>query len=101
MKEVEKREVEDLLGTEITDAQFEEAHEYAKMKQAYIFSVEKRPVVLQHWYLVELTKEYVQNLAFSRFTVDLCERLNNMEKERQNIVPGTLPSNHIVTQANA
>ena len=48
MKEVEKREVEDLLGTEITDAQFEEAHEYAKRKQAYIFSVEKRPVVLQH-----------------------------------------------------
>lgn len=100
MKEVEKREVEDLLENQISDDQFNEAYEYAKRKQAYIYSREKRPVVLQHWYLVTLTKEYVQSLAFSHFTMDLCESLRNMEKEHQNM-SGTLHSNHIVAQALA
>lgn len=65
MKEiVEKREVEELLGCEITDEQFEEALKYARHKQEYIYQRERRQVVLQHWYLVKLTEEYVRNLAF-------------------------------------
>lgn len=37
MKEiVEKREVEELLGCEITDEQFEEALKYARHKQEYM-----------------------------------------------------------------
>lgn len=69
MKEiVEKREVEELLGCEITDEQFEQALKYARHKQKYIYQREQRKVVLQHWYLVKLTEEYVRNLAFSKFT---------------------------------
>lgn len=81
MKEiVEKREVEELLGCEITDEQFEEALKYARHKQEYIYQRERRQVVLQHWYLVKLTEEYVRNLAFSKFTMDLCRTLHDMEK---------------------
>lgn len=65
MKEiVEKKEVEELLGCEITDEQFEEALKYARHKQEYIYQRERRQVVLQHWYLVKLTEEYVRSLAF-------------------------------------
>ena len=61
MKEiVEKKEVEELLGCEITDEQFEEALKYARHKQEYIYQRERRQVVLQHWYLVKLTEEYVR-----------------------------------------
>ena len=82
MKEiVEKREVEELLGCEITDEQFEQA--------------------LQHWYLVKLTEEYVRNLAFSKFTMDLCSALRDMEKECSDKVRNTLVSNHIVSQPSA
>lgn len=78
---VEKREVEELLGCTITDEQFEEALKYAGHKQAYIYQREPRKVVMQHWYLVKLTEEYVRSLAFSKFTMDLCRTLRDMEKE--------------------
>lgn len=43
MKEiVEKREVEELLGCEITDEQFEQALKYARHKQEYIYQREQR-----------------------------------------------------------
>ena len=42
MKEiVEKREVEELLGCEITDEQFEQALKYARHKQKYSARTEK------------------------------------------------------------
>ncbi len=37
-------------------------------------------MVLQHWYLVKLTEEYVRSLALSKFTMDLCSTLHDMEK---------------------
>lgn len=81
MKEiVEKKEVEELLGCEITDEQFEEALKYARHKQEYIYQREHRQVVLQHWYLVKLTEEYVRSLAFSKFTMDLCRTLQDTKK---------------------
>ena len=43
---VEKREVEELLGCTITDEQFEEALQYARHKQAYIYQREPRAVVM-------------------------------------------------------
>lgn len=79
--EVTKAEVEEILKAEVTDEQFEEALPYAKRKQKYIYSRDSRPVVMQHWYLVQLTKEYVISLAFSNFTMDLCRTVNDMEKE--------------------
>lgn len=101
MEDVKKREVEELLGQDITDEQFTEALEYARRKQKHIYEIESRPVVLQHWYLVALTKEYVCNLAFSHFTMDLCETLRNMEKEHSVNDRSTPSSNHIVTQLDA
>ena len=80
-QEVKRQEVEELLGFGITDEQLREALECARHKQEYIYQLEKRPVVLQHWYLVKLTEEYVRSLAFSKFTMDLCRALRDMEKE--------------------
>lgn len=97
MKEiVEKREVEELLGCEITDEQFEEALKYARHKQEYIYQRERRQVVLQHWYLVKLTEEYVRNLTFSKFTMDLCRTLRDMEKEHSIRNQSAPTDNHIV-----
>ena len=94
---VKKEEVEELLGFKITDRQFEDALQNAERKQAYIYDREKRPVVLQHWYLVKLTEEYVRSLAFSKFTVDLCRALRDMEKEHS-VKNQSAPTDiHIVT----
>lgn len=95
-KVVNKREVEELLGCAITDEQFNEALEYAKRKQEYIYNREQRAVVLQHWYLVKLTEEYVRSLAFSKFTMDLCSTLRDMEKEHSAICQSAPTDNHIV-----
>lgn len=93
--DVEKKKVEELLGTEISEDLFHKALEYAKRKQAYIFSRENRSVVMEHWYLVKLTEECARSIAFSWFTMALCEELSNMKRE-----PGISHSsptlNHIV-----
>lgn len=94
---VKKSEVEELLGCEITDEQFEEALGYARRKQEYIYQREQRAVVMQHWYLVKLTEEYVRSLAFSKFTMDLCQMHRNMEKEHlTHSCKGTPSATHIV-----
>ena len=93
---MEKREVEELLGYSITDNQFEEALECAKRKQRYILRQDSSPIVMQHWYLVKLTEEYVSSLAFSKFTMDLCRTLNNMEKEHPAKSQSAQTYNHIV-----
>ena len=80
-KDVRKEEVQELLGFNITDKQFEEALACALRKQWFIYSREARPEILKHWYLVRLTEEYVRSLAFSRYTLDLCRVIHNMEKE--------------------
>ncbi len=80
MEETVKRsEVEKLLGYGITDQQFIEALELAKHKQKHIYQRDQRPVVLQHWYLVKLTEEYVSSLALSKLTMGLCRALRDME----------------------
>lgn len=94
---VKKGEVEELLGCVITDEQFDEALDYARRKQKYIYGREHRAVVLQHWYLVKLTEEYVRSLAFSRFTMDLCSTLRDMEKEHSVKNQSAPTDSHIVT----
>lgn len=96
---VEKREVEELLGEEISKEMFQEALDHAKRKQEYIFRQDGRKVVLQHWYLVKLTEEYARSLAFSKFTMDLCQEIRNMEKEHlTHLCKDALRNNHIVTE---
>lgn len=95
-QEVKRQEVEELLGFGITDEQLREALECARRKQEYIYQLEQRPVVLQHWYLVKLTEEYVRSLAFSKFTMDLCRTLRDMEKEHSANCQSAPTDNHIV-----
>ena len=76
-----KMEVEQLLGCHITDEQYIEAFKYAKDKQEYIYKQERRAAVVQRWYLVKLIEEYVRSLAFSKLTMDLCQKRSDMEKE--------------------
>lgn len=100
MKEIVKREeVEEILGCVITDEQFNEALDYAKRKQEYIYRREHQTEVLQHWYLVKLTEEYVKSLAFSIFTMDLCRTLRDMEKEHSTKSQSAPMDNHIVAEA--
>lgn len=96
-KIIKKGEVEELLGCVITDEQFNEALEYARKKQEYIYNREHRAVVLQHWYLVKLTEEYVRSLALSKFTMDLCSTLRDMEKEHSVKNQSAPTDSHIVT----
>ena len=95
-QDVKRQEVEELLGFAITDEQLREALEYARRKQEYIYQLDRRPVVLQHWYLVKLTEEYVRSLAFSKFTMDLCRALRDMEKEHLASCQSAPTDNHIV-----
>lgn len=95
-KNVKKEEVQELLGFNITDTQFEEALEYARRKQRYIYDREKRSVVMQHWYLVKLAEECFRSLAFSRYTMDLCRTIRNMEKEHSADARAPYTDNHIV-----
>lgn len=95
-KNVKREEVKEFLGCEITDEQFNQALEYARRKQKYIYEREHRAVILQHWYLVKLTEEYVRSLAFSKFTMDLCRTLRDMEKEHSAICQSAPTDNHIV-----
>lgn len=76
-----KMEVEEVLGRKITDEQFIEAFKYAKDKQDYIYKQEHRAAVMQRWYLVKLIEEYVRSLEFSKLTMDLCKKRDDMEKE--------------------
>lgn len=94
---IKKGEVEELLGCKITDEQFDKAFEYTKRKKDYIYKQEHRSVVLQRWYLVMLTAEYVRSLAFSKFTMDLCSALCDMEKEHSVKNQSAPTDNHIVT----
>lgn len=80
-RNVIKMQVEELLEYRITDVQFTEAMKLAEQKQKCIYQQENRESVLQHWYLVKLTEEYVRSLALSKFTMDLCSTLHDMEKE--------------------
>lgn len=95
--EVRKQEVEELLGYEITDEDFKEALRAAKRKQEFIYQREHRSVILEHWYLVKLTEEYVRSNAFSHFTMDLCRILKDMEKEHPFNEQGTPSDNHILS----
>lgn len=95
--EPKKEEIEMLLGMDITEDLFNKALEYAKNKQAYIYKTTQRAVVLQDWYLEELTKEYVISLSLSRFTMDLCRELDNMEKEHLANCEALQTNNHIIT----
>lgn len=97
---IKKNEVEELLRYKITDKQFEEALEYAVKKQAYIYKKERRAVVLQPWYLTQLTMEYVKSLAFSKLTMDLCRTLWDMEKEHLFNELGAPTDNHILADCS-
>ena len=92
---MEKKDVEELLKCNISDEMYQDALESARRKQKYIYSREHRAVVLQDWYLLQLTREAVISLTFQKFTMELCETLRNMEKECQ-IKNPTLPHTAIL-----
>lgn len=91
-----KADVEEMLGYDITEEQFEQALECALRKQARIRERTGRPVVLLRWYLVKLTAEYITAFALSKITVELYRNVDNMEKEHLIKDRGALPNNHIV-----
>lgn len=93
---MQKQEVEALLGFRITDEQLREARGHALRKQEHIYQMERPPSVLHHGYLATLTEEYARSLALSKFTMDLCRTLQNMEKEHSANCQSALTDSHIV-----
>lgn len=81
MNGISKVKLETLLGSSITDNMFKEALNCARKKQAYIYQREKREEVLQEWYLLELTKEYIKSITLSKFTMDLCREVCKTKEE--------------------
>lgn len=77
-----KRETKTIARTGIHDMAYKEALACAKKKQEYIYGQCHDPQVMQEWYLMGLVEEYAKSLAFSKFTLDLCRGLRDMEKER-------------------
>ena len=80
-KKIRKEEVESVLGFEIPNCLFNMAYQDALRKQMHIFyRVDRREVVLQDWYLIKLTVEYVRIILFQ---IELEERnLAINEKKR-------------------
>lgn len=97
MKEKIRENIENELNTKLTDEQFEEAYEMAAMKQQFVFAREHRNVIMSIWYLEMLVLEYVRNLAFSHYTMDLCEVCGNKKSTYQTRQALTKPL-HIVVQ---
>ena len=81
MNGISKTELEAVLGSSITDSMFGEALNHARCKQAYIKQKKKREEVLQRWYLLELTKEYIKSITLSKFTLDLCMEVCKTKEE--------------------
>lgn len=99
--QVTKEEVEGVLRRKVDESLFDEALSYAKKKQTHSYENERRPVLLSHWYLVQLTADCVVALAFQRYTMDLCDMRSNIEKERPVKDQVTPNSNYIVPQISA
>ncbi len=76
-----KREVERIIGFNITDKQYKEAYGYAKKKQANIYKREHRTEVLKPCYLIKLIAECINQFAFAELTLILSKELYNIEKE--------------------
>ncbi len=93
---MEKKEVEELLKMEIPNSLFQLALRYAERKQRYIYAQTREQTVMQHWYLVKLTEEYVRSLAFSEFTMRVCRELKDMEKEHSAKSQSAQSAIHIV-----
>lgn len=93
---VTRSEVEEIFCCKIPEELFKEALKAAMQKQRYLYSQEHREVILQHWYLVKLTEEYVRILEFSKQTKDLCG-MRNMEKEHSTNSQSAQSDTHIVT----
>ena len=56
---------------------------------------------MQRWYLVKLIEEYVRSLEFSKLTMDLCKKCDDMKKSTPHIkCKGTQYSNHIIAFLN-
>lgn len=81
MDRISKTRLETMLGSSITDSMFKEALNCARQKQAYIYQREKREEVLQGWYLLELTKEYIKSIALSKLTLELCKEACKIKEE--------------------
>lgn len=86
----------DFFGVTMDQIVKQDLSQEVRHKQEYIYQRERRQVVLQHWYLVKLTEEYVRSLAFSKFTMDLCRTLRDMEKEHSIRNQSAPTDNHIV-----
>ena len=94
---IQKNEVEQKIGFEVTDEQFETGLQYAKRKQELLLQAGKRHASGRS-YLLELAKEAVMGIAFSDYTVRAYAMLRDMEKERQFKEHGTPSDNHILSE---
>ena len=84
-EKVTREEVESWCGCAVDECLFESALEHARHKQRYLFKQTGRSVIMQHWYLVQLTAEYAGSLALMEYTEALVRnRAGKAEREEKN-----------------
>lgn len=94
---MEKREVEGMIGAELSENFRRAALTYAERKQQCIYEQCHDPAVMQKWYLSTLMEEFFKRTAFSEMTMNLCRTLRNMEKEHSAKSQSAQSDIHIVT----
>lgn len=92
-----KREVEGMIGSELSEDLRHTALTYAERKQQCIYEQCHDPVVMQEWYLSVLMEEFIKRNALSEMTINLCRTLRNMEKEHSAKSQSAQSDIHIVT----
>ena len=84
-EKVTREEVESWCGCAVDERLFKTALEHAAHKQRYLFKQTGRPVIMQHWYLVQLTAECASSLALTEYTKALVRnRAVKAEREEKN-----------------
>lgn len=73
-REVTMEELENWMNGTVSEQMFGNALEHAKHKQRYLFEQTGNEAVMQHWYLVQLTAEYVSSLTLSEYTMTLIKK---------------------------
>lgn len=84
-EKVTREEVESWCGCAVDERLFKTALEHARHKQTYLYEQTGRQVIMQHWYLIQLTAECACSLALTEYTQKrIMTRAGKAEREEMN-----------------
>lgn len=84
-EKVTREEVENWMNDTVSEQMFELALEHARYKQNYLYEQTGRQVIMQRWYLIQLTAECACSLALTEYTQErIMNRAGKAEREEMN-----------------